>query len=952
VPLSFQLNLIIKRSIFFICSEKISIIILKYLLALLRGKGQVTIFIVLLSVLLFFSLIPAIVIILQSINTLNYTKQISQSALDDTFREQAVKIYISNAENLSKRISDFLYSRVEDLEDLSLVPENKKSFLNFSKNHERYNSSLSKVIPLYKQVALIDIHGQEVIKIVNGSALDKRLLKNVSDPENTTYLTEDYFIATKNSFEEIFIGHLKSWYISRNEQLNFNKTLDGIIRFCLKRKNNAGEFNGIYMIALDINHILDFVNYMNIPKDSLVNKYKKGSYTYIIDDEGWIIAHQKLWDIRGLFKDGNEVPSLDENIPNWKYDSGIIPINLFKMDWRLKDSKTGVPMSELMERVRRGETVFTTMKSMGIHGHTPGIVRSRIYAPIFFNVDGYKKHSIFGAVSVGTSEKEFFMIVNNLTSELEEINATSKNQMLVVTLILSFGAIFFSFIIAKYLSKSLQKINLSLSDIGKGQFEIQGATSSIKEIKELSDMVVKLSKKLRTKETEINQNLKNLESLNTKLVNAERELAEYWKYEYTYEPEHILENRLKGFENNFPKLKEIRESICIGNHPDFLRVLRQTLAQSQMTLPTWLSGETGVGKTALARVIHLLSPRKNGPYSVFAASEFSAADPIIVQGKLFGYGEGHGITGIDKKGRKGIIEECNGGTLFIDDIDSLPLETQAQLLRVIDGMDFHPAVGKSKSIYTDVRFLFASHSNLEELVKKGLFRKDLFRRIGGNFNKIEIPPLRERRSDILAITKNFVKRYNEKFGSNFSISQPALKILMNHDYREGNIGELKVLVQFAYENARIEGTELITPRHLSIKNKLEYKPTVTKEFQNEDELLTSREVKELEILRENNFQMSRSEKELGFKNGSKTLSHHFRGICLKLYVLNNYDIDSTIREITQLNNSETNKKMKSKIEGYINNVNTKIKDKQTTSLFKNLPKEYHQYLSKLLSKFE
>ena len=92
-----------------------------------------------------------------------------------------------------------------------------------------------------------------------------------------------------------------------------------------------------------------------IPRNEFIENYKQGSYNYLVDENGWIIAHQKLWDIKGLNRDCRPVEPLTKETPDWKYASGIIPINLYEMDWRLKDYETNEPMSSIIERVRRGE---------------------------------------------------------------------------------------------------------------------------------------------------------------------------------------------------------------------------------------------------------------------------------------------------------------------------------------------------------------------------------------------------------------------------------------------------------------------------------------------------------------------------------------------------------------------------------------------------------------------
>jgi transcriptional regulator with PAS, ATPase and Fis domain len=295
----------------------------------------------------------------------------------------------------------------------------------------------------------------------------------------------------------------------------------------------------------------------------------------------------------------------------------------------------------------------------------------------------------------------------------------------------------------------------------------------------------------------------------------------------------------------------------------------------------------------LARAIHLLSPRCDKPFHTFAASEFAAADPMIVLGKLFGYGAGHGIRGIDKNGQQGIIEECHSGTLFIDDTDALPLDTQAQLLRVVDGLSFHPAAGKSANLMADVRFLFASHIDLEQRVKDGAFRKDLFRRMGGGFNRIVIPALRERKSDIPLLAKHFLDNYSKRFGAKFHLAEEALHVLMSHDYAQGNIAELEVLLKLACENARIEGDATLSAKHFAAFAKIENHRRLDTDFSSR--IFNQKEMRELAVLRKNKFRMETSEEELGYERGSRTLSHHLRGMCLKALAHADWNIEAACR---------------------------------------------------------
>lgn len=912
-----------------------------------------SIFKVMLVVLASFSLIPIIILIFQSISSLNTSKELSNKSIESTFKEQTTQIYKSYAQNLSKRVSDFLYSCESDLQDLSSVAFTPRSFQLFDNNNLRWVNHLDKSIPLYKEIVLIDQNGNEKIKISQNEIVPDYLLKNVRDKNNTTYLSETYFDDAKNFAGDIYVTHLTSWYISRYEQLVQKKSFDGVIRFCKKLKDKDGKFKGILMLALNYVHMLDFVDYNAISEDSLVKRYKIGSYNYLVDDEGWIIAHQKLWDIKGLNKDGQEVEKLSQSTPSWKYEMGIIPINLLHMDWKLRDINNNEPMSSILERVRRGETAITTMKSMGVYNENEGIIRTRTYAPIFYSSGPYSKYGIFGAVSVGTSLKKFLDNSQTLAKNLDEINTKTKKEMIFIAIGISIGVVFFSFFIARWIAKPLTALSVALLKIGKADYSVGNINSSIEEINILSYGVKNLADELDVKDKKINQTVIELESVNAKLAETKKELSAYLHHEFEIETDVILEEKIKSYEKEYPILKKIRNEKLIGNSPQFLRVLRQIVPQSQMNLPICIYGESGVGKSALAFVLHSLSSRSEKPFLTFEAAEFSAADPMIVMGKLFGYGFGHGIAGIDKEGQNGILESCEGGTLLIDDVEALPLETQAQILRVVDGLSFHPAAGKSREIHSDLRFLFATHINLEQYVKEGLFRKDLFRRIGGSFNRIEIPPLRDRKSDILMIAEYFLNRFNQKNNTAINLTQVVKNHLLDLDYKEGNIGELKILIEVSYENARVEGNEFITEKYFPILKKEEKKVQIDRVQQINNGLFNQDELRKLEILRNNFFRMDISEEELGFKKGSHTLSHHLKGMCLKALCSATFDVGNAAQLIIGPNNNNKQKPaIIQKIEGYILNVREKFQTENEAALQKNLPKEYHSYIKETALHFK
>ncbi len=713
---------------------------------------------------------------------------------------------------------------------------------------------------------------------------------------NTTFKTETYFADTVNSPSAVHVSHLTGWYVSMPEQLNQGKNYCGVIRFCKKITGADGAFVGICMLALDHRHLMAFIE--KDPHVTLLDIYKTGNYTYIIDDEGWIIAHPKLWDIRGLDKDGNPVEPFTEQTPEWKKDAGLIPQNLQQMDWRLRDIYTDEPMSSIIRRVQRGESAVYTMKSTGIHNLAEGIIRTRACAPIFYDSGVYGKHGIAGGIVVGLPMEKLVDKTKKFTAEVETIAQNARNHMIVLALFLSLPVLLLYFVFARSISQTVTRLMHSLQQIGQGEYLYPDVKSPIKEIIELFSGVRQLSHQLQQKDEKILRSIKDLELANKKLGEAQRQLDSYWKHEYEIETEQVLQEKISLYEKDYPELAKIRKSLNVGASPQFLRVLRQIVPLSQMTIPAWIYGETGVGKTALARTMHMLSPRKNNKLQIFEAVEFSAADPMIVMGKLFGFGSGHGLAGIAKNGQKGILEDCDGGTLIIDDVDALPLETQAQLLRVVDGQSFHPATGKTRDITSDIRFIFISNIDLEQRVKEGSFRKDLFRRMGGNINKIEIPPLRERQSDIPALARYFIAKYNERTKASLGLSNEALKVLIVHDYREGNIGELRMIVELACESARIDGQKQISKDDLPHITSNRQESTAQLPDSELAPLFNDHEKKTLTILRSRLFRMEMAESSLGYRTGSHTLSHHLRGICLKVLYHTHYDVEGAVTMVT------------------------------------------------------
>ncbi len=254
-----------------------------------------------------------------------------------------------------------------------------------------------------------------------------------------------------------------------------------------------------------------------------------------------------------------------------------------------------------------------------------------------------------------------------------------------------------------------------------------------------------------------------------------------------------LRKEVKLLQEKFLKDNEpciIGESKGIEDVMDFINMV----AKSPDT-PIMIMGETGTGKELIAKAIHVRSPVFQGP---FIAVNCSAFPDELIESELFGYEEG-AFSGAKRQGKKGFIEEAAGGTLFLDEVADLSLAGQAKLLRFLESGEFYK-IGSTTRHTVNVRVVSATNKNLEELMDRELFRKDLFFRLC--VVKAKIPSLNERKEDILPLAKHFLYDFNKKFKKSLThISEQARQLLLSHEFT-GNVRELRNIMERACLIAR------------------------------------------------------------------------------------------------------------------------------------------------------
>ncbi|HTJ80774.1 MAG TPA: sigma 54-interacting transcriptional regulator [Polyangiaceae bacterium] len=254
----------------------------------------------------------------------------------------------------------------------------------------------------------------------------------------------------------------------------------------------------------------------------------------------------------------------------------------------------------------------------------------------------------------------------------------------------------------------------------------------------------------------------------------------------------VAEEQLKK-ENVFLKGREEKrrgggkDVTIIGRSDATLAVIKQLEKVVDTRVTVLIEGETGTGKELIAAAMHYRSRRRD---KLFVAQNCAAIAESLLESELFGHKKGSFTGATDDK--KGLFEIADGGTLFLDEINSTSLSLQSKLLRALQEGEVRP-VGAANAKYVDVRIVAATNRNLEELVKNGQFREDLYYRL--KVFPIRLPPLRERRDDIPLLASHFLSRYAEEMGKAVGgLSQQTLELMMSYDW-PGNVRELQNEVQ-------------------------------------------------------------------------------------------------------------------------------------------------------------
>uniref|UniRef100_C6E5M4 histidine kinase n=1 Tax=Geobacter sp. (strain M21) TaxID=443144 RepID=C6E5M4_GEOSM len=423
---------------------------------------------------------------LQSIST-KLTDEIARS--DDRQATQSLQV---KARDLAENIRDFLHQCESDLLFLSGSRLDRSTLLHF------YQTRLSEVWqrggsataaqgthefrPIYRSIAIIDGNGMEQTVVRNGQFVPKERLRNVADPANTEFKSEDYFHRVRALKPgEIYVSHLTGFHVSKQEQLSGakdpesaydGKSYQGGIRFGSPLYDSKGKFSGMVLLTLDHQHLMEFTQHIDPGKGfaTLFPSYQSGNYAFLFDDEGWIITHPKFWDLRGVDQTGRPVPPYTAHSKKEDVDSGRIPFNLNHAGFIHKSYPV------VSAAVRNRQEGYVDITNVG------GAKKIMAYAPIFYDTGDYARHGVFGGVTIGFQVDQFHEASRKgsrlIDRQLGEHRRTSALIILATALVSALSA----WLLSRGISIPLRQLTESAGKLAAGDSHVRVAVNSSDEI--------------------------------------------------------------------------------------------------------------------------------------------------------------------------------------------------------------------------------------------------------------------------------------------------------------------------------------------------------------------------------------------------------------------------------------------------------------------------------------
>ncbi len=464
------------------------------------------------------SLLPLVGLSLFATQNLDNVENLLRDSAIEALDQQAAEMLELRAVMVANEVKTLLHSIENDLGALAKLSPTPENYLWFSNGHRRpiwIRSGTNEdptqerpILPLYKEIAYIDPYGQELIRVVDDHLVDD--LRNVSNPANTTYLTETYFNNARDLPPgRIYVSHLTGWHVNKEDQLQGAKTPEeaiegkpyvGVIRFARPVHDQLGRLEGVVVLSLDHQHLMELTQHISPTDERFVvfPSYQSGNYAFMFDNEGWIITHPKFWDIRGLDRDGHLVPPYTEQSTPEAIAKGTIPYNLREAAFVHPN------YPKVHQAVMGGRSGVVDVTNVG------GSRKIMAYAPIFYSVGPYAETGVFGGVTIGAEVEQFHTMANVTSTKIRQLYNTFLTGTWVLIALIALVVVLVAYHLSHTITEPLSTLMAGTQQMARGHLATQVEVESPVEVAELATSFNTMARQLSERRERLLRTLSDL----------------------------------------------------------------------------------------------------------------------------------------------------------------------------------------------------------------------------------------------------------------------------------------------------------------------------------------------------------------------------------------------------------------------------------------------------------